>query len=1080
MSDYTVFSGIAGRCQHKAKYFALIFCFFFSFQYLTPQNAFSQWTWQNPLPVGNTLTSVAFFDNNNVIIGGDAALTMLSSNTGSSWNNYYHTTDGGFMWNNIQVLGPNVAVGSSLMMTGMPSLSTGIFKTTNGGINWTNIYATESGLMRKVNFVDENTGTAIGVTMAGPLVIRTTNGGQNWVEQATGLLQLFTNVKFLDANTGIIISDAGSIIKTTNGGNNWVQQVSGTSEELQDIFFMDANTIFISGLNGVLLKTTNGGDNWNTIPTGVTAPLASIDFINANTGNILGSNIALRTTDGGNNWIINAQITSGDFVNVAFNNANTGIAVGAFGVMAKSTDGGENWQYISSGPIPEMRSCFFTTRNIGYAIGLEGLILKTTNSGQNWISQSSPTGNVLNGLFFSGLNTGTAVSTFGGIIRTTDGGTNWFTQTSGVGVTLQDVSFVDVNTGLVVGNSGTIIKTTNGGDTWIQQTSGATQNLTDVFFINANTAVVSGASGRILRTTNRGDNWSVQTVSGVTQNLNGVFFADANTGWIVGLSGRIIKTTNAGVNWATQTSGVTTTLNGVFFTDVNNGIIAGSSNVILRTTNGGTNWAPYPHPTGAIMLFNEVFSFDVNNSTIVGQYGTILRTQTPATNSNYGNNNQSSDNLYYFANSTPAAAGAPSQPEFIWRDTTGSIDLYANGVNQAGGIFTGDDDNGRWNLLSQLGGNNIRFFGSNYTDVYVGTNGILGFNAFNVSANQPPFSGLSQSVITEAIFPLWMDMNLAYAGVSGKRVSYKVTATELIVTYDRIPVYSKILTNDPDRYVSFQVIVKLSSAPTQNSEIFISYNYDETGSVFKNEYNEGTLASHLVGIQKNNVANEFFQYRFKNSLVLSTEGPIFGSNLTIATGPDANVLPVELASFNSLVVKNEVILDWSTVSEINNASFEVERTPALSNNFSKIGSIQGNGTSNEMNHYKFSDKNLQAGKYKYRLKQIDFNGNYEYINLSNEVIVGVPAKYDLSQNYPNPFNPVTKINFEIPVDSKVTLKIFDISGREVATLVNELRPAGYYTVSFDANNFASGIYFYRVTTGDNAQFTMTKKMMLVK
>lgn len=1080
MSDYTFFSGITGRCQHKAKYFALIFCFFFSFQYLIPQNAFSQWTWQNPLPFGNTLTSVAFFDNNNAIIGGDADLIGLSGNAGSTWTSHYQSTDGSIMWNSVQTLGPNLAVGTTTSLTGMPSLSLGVFRTTNGGLNWTNIYSTADGLMNKVYFVDANTGTAIGRSLTGPLIIKTTNGGQNWVTQVTVLLQGLLNVEFIDANTGVIVSDEGGIIKTTNGGDNWIQQVSGTTEELHDIAFIDANTIFVTGVNGVLLKTTNGGDNWNMIPGGGTSTLASIDFINANTGNIIGPGIALRTTDGGNNWTVNPQVTTGDFVHVNFNNANTGIAVGAFGSMIKSTDGGENWQYLNSGEIPEVRSCFYTTRNIGYAIGFGGFILKTTNSGQNWVIQTSPTGNVLNGLFFTGINTGTAVSTFGGIIKTTNGGTNWFTQTSNVTVTLQDVSFVDANTGLVVGNTGTIVKTTNGGDNWIQQTSGATQNLTDVVFINANTAVVSGASGRVLRTTNRGDNWSVQTVSGVTQNLNGIFFADANTGWAVGASGRIIKTTNAGVNWAIQTSGTTSALNGVFFTDVNNGIIAGSANTILRTTNGGTNWTPYPHPTGSIMLFNEVFSFDVNNSTIVGQFGTILRTQTPAANSNYGNNSQSSNNLYYFANSTPAAAGAPSQPQFIWRDTTGSIDLYANGVNQASGIFTGDDDNGRWNLLSQLGGGNVRFFGSNYTDVYVGTNGILGFNAFNVSANQPPFSGLSQSLITEAIFPLWMDMNLGYAGVSGRRVSYKVTPTELIVTYDRIPVYSKILTNDPDRYVSFQVIVKLSAAPTQNSEIFISYNYDETGSVFKNEYNEGTLASHLVGIQKNNTANEFFQYRFKNSLVLSTEGPIFGSNLTIATGPDANVLPVELASFNSLVVKNEVILDWSTVSEINNASFEVERTPASSNDYNRIGSVEGNGTSNSMSYYKFSDNNLQAGKYKYRLKQIDFNGNYEYIDLTNEVIVGVPAKYDLSQNYPNPFNPVTKINFEIPVDSRVTLKIFDISGREVATLVNELRTAGYYTVSFDAHNFASGIYFYRVTAGDNAQFTMTKKMMLVK
>jgi hypothetical protein len=97
--------------------------------------------------------------------------------------------------------------------------------------------------------------------------------------------------------------------------------------------------------------------------------------------------------------------------------------------------------------------------------------------------------------------------------------------------------------------------------------------------------------------------------------------------------------------------------------------------------------------------------------------------------------------------------------------------------------------------------------------------------------------------------------------------------------------------------------------------------------------------------------------------------------------------------------------------------------------------------------------------------------------LNNNLSIGIPAKYDLSQNYPNPFNPTTNINFELPFDGKVSLKIFDMTGREVASLVNEVKTAGYYSINFNASNLSSGVYFYNLKT-DN--FTMTKKMMLIK
>jgi len=191
-------------------------------------------------------------------------------------------------------------------------------------------------------------------------------------------------------------------------------------------------------------------------------------------------------------------------------------------------------------------------------------------------------------------------------------------------------------------------------------------------------------------------------------------------------------------------------------------------------------------------------------------------------------------------------------------------------------------------------------------------------------------------------------------------------------------------------------------------------------------------------------------------------------------------LPVLLASLNSVVDGRNVKLNWVTSSEINNAGFEVERAEFRSENleFRKIGFIAGKGTANTQTSYTFSDTKLNSGKYKYRLKQIDNNGNFEYYNLNVVIEVGLPTKYTLSQNYPNPFNPTTKIDFALPNDSKVSIKVYDMTGREVMNIMNnEQKTAGYYTININASMLSSGVYFYRMISD---KFIETKKMAIIK
>lgn len=194
---------------------------------------------------------------------------------------------------------------------------------------------------------------------------------------------------------------------------------------------------------------------------------------------------------------------------------------------------------------------------------------------------------------------------------------------------------------------------------------------------------------------------------------------------------------------------------------------------------------------------------------------------------------------------------------------------------------------------------------------------------------------------------------------------------------------------------------------------------------------------------------------------------------------DSNV-PVELESFSGKVSGGNVTLEWTTATEINNQGFEIQRS--FDSEFQTIGFVDGHGTTTETQSYIFIDKNLNAGSYNYRLKQVDFNGSYEY---SHQVEVDVPApnEFSLNQNYPNPFNPSTRIDFSLAIDSKVTLKVFDVLGQEVASLINNNNlEAGLHSVDFNAAGFNSGIYFYSLIAENSSgkNFVFTRKMALMK
>ncbi len=227
---------------------------------------------------------------------------------------------------------------------------------------------------------------------------------------------------------------------------------------------------------------------------------------------------------------------------------------------------------------------------------------------------------------------------------------------------------------------------------------------------------------------------------------------------------------------------------------------------------------------------------------------------------------------------------------------------------------------------------------------------------------------------------------------------------------------------------------------------------------------------------------------FMASLLVSWMDVVVGdpkTSITFAQGP----LPVQLASFTATVLPQGggVEFRWRTISEVNNYGFYLQRADTTSSVFEDVPDsfVPGHGTTLIPQDYAWTYTAAPAGTYYYRLRQVDLDGTSHF---SDRIVVtrttptdvredARAAAFRLEQNYPNPFNPATTITFTMNEGGLATLTVFDVTGREVASLVNEVLSAGTHRRTFDASGLASGVYYYRLRVGDRVE---SKRMMLVK
>ncbi len=433
------------------------------------------------------------------------------------------------------------------------------------------------------------------------------------------------------------------------------------------------------------------------------------------------------------------------------------------------------------------------------------------------------------------------------------------------------------------------------------------------------------------------------------------------------------------------------------------------------------------------VIFNDLDI--INNGTINSSGSTFIF--TGASNSNIGgtgnytiNNitiNKTTDTVGVILNCNLAVNGTLLL-------TSGDFDVYNKILTLGSSATISGESNLNWIKSSASSNKGI------ITTTRDLTGGISGYTFGNIGIAITTTSTLGNTVVTRRFEPITI---AAFTGVSKSFTVSPTNNTGLNATFIFYYFGNELtVDHDPLHMLLYQ--------STDNGLTF-----QEVNSI--NNWNSGNQSGSLT------------------DTALSS----FGANNIWTSSDEDSPLPIVLESFTSSVSGREVTLNWITSEEHNNAGFELQRMSiGISDSVWKTNAfIKGNGTKNTKTTYIFKDSRMNSGKYKYRIKQIDFNGNFEYYELGNIVEVALPKTFSLSQNYPNPFNPTTKIDFEVPHNSIVRIIIYDILGREIKTLVNKELSPGYYSLLFDGSGLASGVYFYRMNAGD---FVKVKKMVVIK
>ena len=719
-----------------------------------------------------------------------------------------------------------------------------------------------------------------------------------------------------------------------------------------------------------------------------------------------------------------------------------------------SQSGGWQW----SNPKPQggyVQNMKMIDANNWYAMCDYGVMMKTTNAGVNWTTfsigyQSTlyPGAGILqtlySGWFFDVNNFLLGSQSCRGVVRSSNGGVTYDTVQvipTGSG-SIYDFHFINAQTGYFCGTSTfKLQKTTNAGLNWVQVPNLGTTTLYSVYAPDTNNIIVTSTSGNTYFTTNAGINWTTSNV-GTTNTLYDSKWINATTGYLCGSTGCFRYTTNGGANWQGTSAPTTSTMNRIVVagSDI---YMAGFSSTsdMYKSTDNGTTWTTINYLASGQYSSFLVYAFDMVGSTMLigGTYGLMNKS------TNSGGNWQTASVHATVANMVDVYAASGNGRVIAIGYNNGGTDVAVYSTN--GGAVWFNTGHYAANNLSDLNMRNattgyvVGRFGLFWKTTNAGTtwDTTLSFN----SALVPYFCNGVDFVNDNTG---WVVGGLA--GVGGNTKIFKTTNAGVNWT-EQTSAYSG------------PIAVKVEMVDANTGYI------SGAGQFQKTTDGGATWILSMAGLPSSPTLNGLTVVDVNNIFVTTSASQVFTSSDGGANWVNLNF---PLTSIGTLFCT-----DWINVN-----------TGMVAGIFGTVGKTTNKGVTWEISQtggYTTMGVDMVHQDTAFAVCGNTFGGEiYKYIKALTGTITWnneTPSEYSLSQNYPNPFNPVTKIKFTLPKEGNVTLKIFDITGQEVETLIDGLDfRSGTVTYDFNGSELSSGVYFYSLFVDNNR--IDTKKMVLVK
>jgi len=739
-------------------------------------------------------------------------------------------------------------------------------------------------------------------------------------------------------------------------------------------------------------------------------------------------------------------------------------------------------------------------------------LLKSTDAGQTWIQITTglPTSTYFSRIKIRPNNSSQLLAALGnsGLYRSTNSGTSWTQILSGK---IDDIVFSPSgDTAFAIGGTGGLRRSINGGATFLSFGTGiSTGTRTHIDLARSNPAfmysVVYSSGVTIYKSTNFGANWNALSTSTEFQNM-------AGQGWY-DLYVRVNPKNHLKVYVGVVD--VYRSVDGTNFSNVTNGYAGGNVHVdqhflFFHPTQENTYFVC--NDGGVWRTANNGDTFiNVNQNLTVTQFYRIAASPFTPSRILGGTQDNGTQQTYSTLNWSAAYGGDGGDVCFNPFNSN-----YIIGETQNGGLFR--TTNGGANWLSATSGINMSESVAWIAPILhhpsvSGTFYVARQRVYRSTDNGGSWTAVSGNVNgTSAVREMCISQ-------SDPNIMFATSSSSVFKSTDAGATWTNVTSGLPSR-----TITSVSVHPTNSSIVMLTFSGFGTSKVYKST-NGGSSWLSVSGNLPDTPVNDLLIFTNNpastNTYFAATDIGIFltendgtnwfevsegmpntvvmhldysSSNQMLRAGTHGRgvyesfvefQIPVELVSFNSTQQDKKVKLNWRTATETNNSHFEVERK-FKNNEWEKIGIVTGSGTITEYRDYYYEDDYSLLpynGTVLYRLKQVDYNGEFEYSDILNVEVEFIPTEISISQNYPNPFNPETTIKYWLSGELNVEIKIYNSLGQELETLINQIQNAGTYSVKWNGSNYSSGVYFYsfevKDQSGNNIHKEM-KKLILMK